>query len=210
MNRKSLVLAVTLLALGLAARSASAANIVTNPNFANGGYAGSLAGWTTNNNFYGYGQWGAVYLGDHGDPNISDALTGCSGSLCITGSGVDVAELYQDLSTTPGDSYTLSFLYNAGPDASNELKVLFGSTVATDLTNITTGLFATYSYSGLVASSATTRLEFLGQTGSGDIALTEVSVVDNGPSIIPEPSSLVLLGTGALLFAAGFRRFRLA
>jgi hypothetical protein len=193
------------LALFFATLPAAASNIVVNGDFSGGPYNGSGAGWTDSLNVYNYPIWSFVYLGDHGDPNIADALTSCAGSACITGSGSSLAALSQILPTIVGDSYTLSFLYSPGSGSPNDLQVLFAGAVVKDISNLASSSFVTYIVSGLVATSSSTTLEFLGRGDGGGIALTEVSVTDNGPAV-PEPSSLCLLAAGLIGFAAFFRR----
>jgi hypothetical protein len=197
------------LALLLAAIPAAASSIVVNGNFSGGPYTGGGAGWTDNLNVYNYGIWNFVYLGDHGDPNIADALTGCTGPSCITGSGASLGALSQLLPTVAGDSYTLSFLYSPEGASPNELQALFAGAVVEDLSNLASNSFVTYTVSGLVATSSSTTLEFLGRGDGGGIALTEVSVTDDGPAI-PEPPSLCLITSGLIGFAAFFRRTRFA
>jgi len=207
MNLKFNALAAPLLTLALllAALPATAGNIVVNSNFSGGPYNSSGAGWTDNLNVYNYGTWSFVYLGDHGDPNIADAVTSCAGAGCITGSGSSLASLSQILPTIAGDSYTLSFLYSPEGASPNELQALFAGTVVKDLSNLASSSFVTYTVSGLVATSSSTSLEFLGRGDGGGIALTEVSVTDDG-RVVPEPPSLSLLAAGLIGFAAFFRR----
>ena len=210
MNLKFNALAAPLLTLALllTALPAAANNIVVNGNFSGGPYIGSDAGWTYNLDVYNYPIWSFVYLGDHGDPNISDALTGCAGPSCITGSN-PLGSLSQLLPTVAGDGYTLSFLYSPESGSPTELQALFAGVVVEDLSNLADNTFVTYTVSGLVATSSSTSLEFLGRGDGGAIALTEVSVTDNG-RVIPEPPSLYLLATGLIGFAAFFRRMRFA
>lgn len=181
-------IALTCFAAAFAALSfpaAQAATLVTNGNFSAG-----LTGWTSSDWFTGPGY----------------ASTGCVGLHCITGPAQ--AFLEQSVATTPGDSYTLMFSYNPGPGTPTELKVLFGSLVATDLINVPNS-FVGYTVTGLIASSNSTLLEFLGRQDPSFNLLTNVSLTDDGPSGVaatPEPSSLLLLATGLFGGARVIRR----
>ena len=148
---------LSLLVLGLLVPSAArASNIV-----ADGDFATSGAPWfttQTNGNFpWGWGG--------------GEASTGCIGSTCITGTTGELADLDQDLTTTPGD-YTLSFTYNPAGGTPTELEVLFGGAEVTDLVNVADST-VTYSYD-VVATSASTELTFLGRQDPGFDTLTDV------------------------------------
>jgi hypothetical protein len=175
--------------LGLLAPSALRAdNLVADGTFTS---AGPWFTTQTNGN-YAWG-WGG-----------GNASTGCVGSSCISGSPGELADLNQILTTVIGDSYTLSFDYNSGGGAPTELVALFGSTVADDLVDIDGGGDVTYTLNGLVATSTSTELTFLGRQDPGFDQLTNVSVTDE--SAVPEPSSLYLLGTGLVAFGGLVRR----
>jgi hypothetical protein len=184
-----------LILLVLASGVHGSAQIVQNGNFAAGG-----TDWTTTqtNNDY---PWGFVTDGTYG----TYASTGCIGQTCITGPDGEQANLFQDLTTVPGDSYTLSFEYNPADGTPTELEALFGGTVATDLVDVpnNNGLLVTYTISGLVATSSSTQLEFLGRQDPSYNVLTDVSVVQGGPSV-PEggASLLYLLMAAAVSFGA--------
>ena len=191
--------------LGLLAPSVARANIVTNGNFALATSGNVDPNWTSSG-------WAFGVYGDY-DRTTNYATTGCVGPACITGGTVSGAYLYQNLTTIPGDSYTLSFDFNPMDGVPNELQVLFGSTVADDLVDTaSTDDYVTYTISGLLAMSAGTELTFLGRQDPGVDRLTGVDVEDNGPAgpstATPEPSSLLLLGTG-LAALGGFVRRKL-
>ncbi len=133
-------------------------------------------------------------------------------------SGTQLAELdaggagssiYQDLATTPGVSYSLSFAFSPRPQqslADNVLGVMWDGSVVDTLSASGVGLLDTswtyYSYT-LTATTSNTRLIFgdAGQHDSAGTFLDSVSV-----SVVPEPiSSTLFIVGGAIL---GFRRFK--
>ena len=185
--------------LGLLAPSAlHATNLVSNGNF-----SGTASWSTTQTNGDDPWTWGLGY-----------ASAGCVGANCITGTVGQISDLNQDLTTNVGDSYTLSFEFYPNDGTPNELKVLFGSTVADALVNTAnTGSYVTYTVSGLIASSTSTELRFLGRQDPGFDRLTDVSVVDGGGPVgpaVPEPNGLYLLGTGLAALGGLARRKVLA
>lgn len=178
-------------------KSAHATSIVNNGSF----QTGDFTGWTANPN--SSFPWQV-----EGAPGNFFADTGCVGQECITGTTSQQAYLYQDLTTTAGNSYTLGFTFS-NEGTPSELEVLFGSTVAIDLLNVNTGGSVDYSVNGLVASSSITRLEFLGREDPSFMSVTNISVTDNGPastSPIPEPGTVGMVGTGVLGLLGAVRR----
>jgi hypothetical protein len=168
-------------------------NIVNNPGFE----TGDLTNWVTGTN----GTW-FVTNGSPIDGTWS-ASTGCVGDGCIHNSDGSFATtsgafLYQDLVTTPGTLYNLSFDFRSDGNP-NELAVLFGGTTAFDQTNISTTA-ATYTVPNLLATSSITRLLFLGRQDPGFNRLDNVSVVAAGTGFLPEPATwaMMLLGFGAV------------
>jgi hypothetical protein len=189
--------------LGLAFVSSANANIVNNP-----GFEAGATGWTSH-------AWGFTSVLPFIHTGNGAADTACVGATCITPDPSAGAWLFQDLATAPGDSYSLTFWYNAdvGADPAqtpNELRVLFGgSTVAVDLIDITAPGYIQYSNTvTLTATSNTTRLEFLGRQDPSVLGLDDISVAATVQgTTTPEPSAYLLLGSGLVLLA-GWRRIR--
>lgn len=187
--------------LVLALSASTAATSFATPIVANGDFqTGSLSSWTVSGNNY---AWSIAQSGSN-----FYASTGCVGQSCITGSSP--SSLSQNLSTVAGHTYTLNFDYLAAGSPS-ELKVLFGSTVADDLINLSAP-DTTYVVTGLVATGSVTNLNFLGRQDPSFNFLDNISVVDTTPanSPVPEPGTLGLVGTGILSLAGAARRRLLA
>ncbi len=169
---------LTLPALGFAA------NIVVNPGFEN-----FLASpWVTN--------WDLALDPHTGFQSIG---TGCTGAQC-TLPGANASYLYQDLTTSNGTTYTLSFYLQVdgtGTSTPNDLRVFFNGAQVLALTNITALGYQQYSTT-VVAGGTGARLEFLGRNDPSSSRIDDVSL-DSAPAQnpVPEPATW-------LLFAAGF------
>ena len=176
-NMKSMKTTLLIVVLALATTKSWAFYVYTPPDniVQNGSFHSYSANWSGNAGYLG--RWASV-------PNDYAALPG---------------DLYQDLSTIPGQQYAISFYAAAdlyyGPSAS----------IAVDLNQQTLISFATppYTYnnqinrydqmhwqqvnSSFVASASTTRLEFI-DMNTYDFGLAAVSVVP-----VPEPTSTILI-----------------
>jgi hypothetical protein len=191
----------------LSASPASASNIVLNPGFETGSFAPWVA--STTSGFNWTVSTGATHTGN----NYAD--TGCVGAQCISPDPDPAgAWLYQDLTTTNGQSYNLSFWYFPGSGTPNELQVRWGGGGVLDLVNNGTGsTYNLYTVSGLVATGSTMRLEFLGRqdpsfNGLDDVCVDTPGGVCAAASTVPEPTSLVLMGTALLGLRRAVRRTR--
>jgi hypothetical protein len=174
---------------------------------ANGGFeTGDFTGWTQ-----------SAWFIDTTNPNsnVYDAATGCDGSSCTTVGDPDAAYLFQDLATTLGASYTLSFFYDSGQDPTfgSELLVLWGDPNAPSLSTVvdfvdvdTSGAYVEYTGT-VTAASPTSELEFLGRQDLDFYYLDDVSL-EGQSSSVPEPRPVVLAVVGLILLVWRTSRIR--
>jgi hypothetical protein len=175
------------------------ADILVNSGFE----TGDFTGWT---------QSGWFIDTTHPNSGVYDASTGCGGASCTIVGDPNSAYLYQDISTVAGSKYSLLFSYNSGllATSGSELLVLWGSTTSPSLSTVvdflntdTSGAYLQYS-GNVVATAATSRLEFLGRQDLDfyyldDVSLTQIAV----PT--PEPESTFLFGGISFLLFAAYR-----
>ena len=179
---------------------AAAGNIVTN-----GGFESGLTGWTSSE------DWGSGNFAVHS--GSLEAYTQCVGAACIS---TPTSFLYQDLATTPSQTYDLTFWYRFQGMSMpvNELLTLAGGVVVSDLVNQSNngGVYQSVTTT-FVAAGTTTRLQFDGRNDPSFLILDDVCVVAAGetcPSTSttpePAPASLAAVGVAAAVLARKFRR----
>jgi hypothetical protein len=199
-----------------AAAFGSNINLVQNGDFE----TGDLTGWSIDANTNH--PW-AVNTGEPHGGSFA-ASNGCIDDICVIGNPLNQLDfLSQTLSTIVGDTYTLSFFYDPGDPGTevqvSDLLVNWGGVEVMNLFLKGTGpaespLVASimpgagynqYTVSGLMATSTSTELSFIGRQDASFSFLDDIVVTDNN-SAVPEPSSYLLAACG--LVALGLARLR--
>jgi len=176
---------VGVLALTLALGSAGpvrAVNLVTNGDFE----TGDFTGWTlSGNTFFTLVDCGTIVVSPH---------TGeCAAALGAIGSD---NSLSQTIPTVLGGTYLLSFWETSDGFTPNVFQANWGgSPVLGPVIDDPAHDYIHYTYT-LVASTASTTVEFLNRNDPGFLGLDDVRIEDQGVNAVPEPASLTLLGLG--------------
>jgi len=203
-----------------AAAFGSPINIVQNGDFE----TGDLSNWNidpgTNH------PWGINT--SHPHSGSFDVSNGCVDDICTIGSPQGQLDfLSQDLATTAGHTYTLTFFYDPGaPGNETDFSVLLVNWAGTEVLGLfqqgtgapagaqlplvlpTTPLpgYNQYTVTGIMATSTSTNLNFIGRQDSSFSFLDDIVVTDNGA--VPEPSSYLLVVSGLLALGMAALRAR--
>ncbi len=183
-----LVGAIALLVM-LSSAPLRAGNIVTNPGFE----TGDLTGWV----------FTAAASGT--DFTVSSIDGAHSGSFEADFGGVSSGyydTISQMLPTVAGQSYTFSFWLASDDPEDNGQQVFWDGNSILSLTNFAQG-YVFYSFTEAASTSSTT-IAFAGYNTPAWNGVDDVSV--DGATSAPEPSSMILLGLGAVVFGAVRRR----
>ncbi len=210
-------IAATLITFGSLAGGANAAltaNLVVNGD----AETGDLSGWTTVNGMEKFDDPSAIVRGMAGlvpPDSVGDhsfaGLTGPSFSSALQ--SIDLSPFNADISVGT-QAYTVGALLQNRSDTENadtataiftfldgESLALGSSVVFTDLTTDNPSLWSTYSNTGLIPATAQTLEVEIRSERTGGVSAD--AYVDNVHfALIPEPSSALLVGLGALLVAA--------
>jgi len=104
--------------------------------------------------------------------------------------------LSQTIPTVPGGTYLLSFWEASDGSTPNVFQANWGgSPVLSPVVDDTAHDYIHYTYT-LVASTASTTVEFLNRNDPGFLGLDDVSIEDQSVNAVPEPASLTLFGLG--------------
>ncbi len=183
------VVAVTILLL---APAAIAQNLLTNGSFE----TGDFTGWTTGGNFEASGVTsGAFYEYSGAQQGTFYAYLGPVGSD---------GTLSQSFATTAGAQYTFSFWIASVGDDPSDFSASWDGTVVYSATNPNTGANWTQ-FSFTETGTGNDTIQFSFRDDPAYIGLDNVSVTQV-PSTVPEPSSFLLMGSGALGLAGVIRR----
>lgn len=177
----------------LCASTPASAGLIVNGDFE----TGFFTGWT---------------LDGPSDQNFVDGGFSHSGdySAYLSGYTDRAGSLSQFISTTPGDSYTLSFWFAGTGDASSRFNVYADDRLLLSLSPTSLDLDYQEYHLNFTAISSSTSIKFNFIDNANYLLLDDVDVV---PAVaVPEPTSRILMGTSLLALATytWHRRWRSA
>ena len=171
------------LALAVGSTGPARANLITNGDFETGDFTGWTLSGNTSLTFVDNGTFVSPHAGKWA------AALGAIGSN---------NSLSQTIPTVPGGTYVFSFWAESDGQTPNSFQANWdGSPVLGPVVNDPAHGYNSDTFT-VVASTASTTVEFLGQNDNGFLGLDDVSVVPQASDVaaVPEPASLTLFGLG--------------
>ena len=192
MRVKTLLVVATLLVFtSLGTTAAFANNLVTNGSFE----TGDFTGWNATD-----GSLELVVSGPFSVYNGAEDGNFYSVWGNIGGDGV----ISQTFSDVAGQHYNFSFWFAAAGDDPSDFSAMWDSNTVFSQTDPNTGAAWT-EFSFDVVGTGSDTITFKGRDDPAWMALDNVSVTPGGGTT-PEPSSVLLLGTGVLAMGGAIRR----
>ena len=187
-----LVVAALFVFTSLGATAAFANNLVTNGSFE----TGDFTGWNATD--------GSLELVVSGPFSVYNAAQDGDFYSVWGNIGTD-GVISQTFADTPGQHYTFSFWFASVGDDPSDFSASWNSSVLFSQTDPNTGVNWTQ-FSFDVVGTGSDTITFAGRDDPAWMALDNVSVTPVGGGTTPEPSSLLLLGSGALALGGVIRR----
>jgi hypothetical protein len=165
-------------------------NILTNPNLppppppppgqvVNGNFGtNDFTGWTLGGNYTSTTYGPEIYIDTHAQGSSTYAVG--MGSIGPDGT------LSQTITTTPGQTYTLSFWLQNESAGTNDFHAIWNGQTLLSLTNAPQSNYTQYTYT-VTATSGTAALEFSAANGPSQWDLDNISLTSNGSPPPPPP-----------------------